>query len=327
MSINVLSLFDGISVGKVALEREGIKVGNYYASEIDENAMKISKKNHPDIIQLGDVTQLTEEELFKLPKIDLLIGGSPCQDISLAKRSKSAGLEGEKSKLFFEYLRILEWLKIHNNKDIKFLLENVKGKKDDIDAISEFMNVQPVLINSELVSAQVRKRNYWTNISHNIIQPVNRNIKLEDVLESGFTEKDKSFCLTATYGNACVQNYFLKSERQHIFTKEVERIKIVGGYKYIVNDEIVEIITGKDAKFNRANLDKLKEHTRKLTPIECERLQTLPDGYTEGISTYERYRCLGNGWTAEVISHIFSYLEVSEYIESENTIIKAVSNT
>jgi site-specific DNA-cytosine methylase len=310
--MNILSLFDGISVGRVALERAGIKVNKYYRSEIDKYAITVSNKNYLDNIHLGNVEDINEDLLRGLPKINLLIGGSPCQDISLAKRENRKGLDGDKSKLFFEYLRILEWLRENNNPNIKFLLENVKGGKKDIDAISEYLQVEPILINSDLVSAQTRKRNYWTNIE-GVNQPKDLGVQLTSILEHGYTEKEKAYCLTATYGNVCPQNYFIKSERQMIFTYPVEVKVIPKGRLYIVNGEEIPIYPSLGADANRENLNRLKKYTRKLTPIECERLQTLPDDYTDGIPTYERYKCLGNGWTVDVIAHIFSFLK-NKYI-------------
>ena len=153
--MNVLSLFDGISCGQIALERAGIKVDNYYASEIKDIAIKVTQLHYPNTIQLGDVRNIKAEDL---PKIDLLIGGSPCQDFSNANRNKD-GLEGEKSGLFYQYLRLL-----HELKPRYFLLENVAMKKEERKRISDMLGVEPILINSNLVSAQNRKRLYWTNI-------------------------------------------------------------------------------------------------------------------------------------------------------------------
>jgi site-specific DNA-cytosine methylase len=303
--MNVLSLFDGVSCGQVALERAGIKVDNYFASEIDKNAIKIALKNYPNTIQLGSVTDVKEEHLKQLPKIDILIGGSPCQDISVAKKEGRKGLDGEKSKLFFEYLRILEWLKEQNNPGLVFFLENVKGGKRDIEAISDYLDVEPILINSDVITAHTRKRYYWTNIE-GVKHPEKKVVFLKDILEHGYTEKEKAYCLTATYGNACVQNYFIKSERQLIFTEPVEVKKIPKGRAYIVGGEEIEIYPSLGPDANRENLNRLKKYVRKLSPIECERLQSLPDNYTDGIPTYERLKCLGNGWTVDVIAHIFS---------------------
>jgi len=318
LGLNVLSLFDGISCGRLALERAGIQVENYYASEIEQPVIFITQKHFPDTIQLGDVCKIDKSILSSLPKIDLLIGGSPCTDISVAKREKRTGLAGEKSKLFFEYYRILEWLKEFNNPDLKFLLENVKGSTQDIDAITECLGVDPILMDSKLVSAQIRKRYYWTNIE-NVKQPENKHIKLKDILESGYTEKEKAYCLTSSYGKCSVQNYFLKSERQHIFTSPVQIEKYPGMVRYIVNGANYDIYPTRGNIFNKPVLDKLKEHVRKLTPLECERLQTIPDNYTEGISNTDRYEALGNGWTVDVIAHILSGLKLN-YISESNTI-------
>jgi DNA-cytosine methyltransferase len=305
--MNVLSLFDGITTGKVALERAGIHIDNYFASEIDKSALYISKNNHSNIIHLGDVQNVVDTKLQSFPQIDLIIGGSPCQDISLVKRQERKGLKGDKSKLFFEYLRILKWLQKYNNPNIKFLLENVKGSKRDIDAITEYLDVEPMIINSSLVSAQIRKRHYWTNIKVED-QPKDKDIQLTDVLENGYTEKEKAYCLTASYPKLSVQNYFIKSERHLIFTQPIKVKRIKGGRIYHIDNQKIPIYPSLGVKENRKNLDILKQYTRKLTPVECERLQTLPDNYTEGLSNYERYKCLGNGWTTDVISHIFKYI-------------------
>lgn len=187
MGINVLSLFDGISCGQIALERAGIEVDNYYASEIDKYAIQVTQKNYPNTKQLGDVTKLMHINWLN-PKIDLLIGGSPCQDLSGLKNKD--GLSGEKSKLFFEYVRILNEIK-KVNPNVKFLLENVRMKPEYKDTISDLLGVEPVIINSSLVSAQDRKRLYWTNIEGFII-PTDRNILLQDVLTNGVAHRKKS---------------------------------------------------------------------------------------------------------------------------------------
>jgi hypothetical protein len=188
------------------------------------------------------------------------------------------------------------------------LLENVKMNKESENIISEMLGIQPIEINSNLVSAQTRKRLYWTNIP-NVDKPQDKNIMLKDIIESGFTDKDKAYCLTATYYNACVQNYFIKSERQLIFKEPILVEKIQGGKLYIVGNEKIDIYPSKGADFNRINLNKLKKYARKLTPIECERLQTLPDNYTEGLSIVDRCKSTGNGWTVDIISHIFSFIK------------------
>ena len=202
--INVLSLFDGMSCGQIALDRLGIKVNNYYASEIDKYAIQVTQANYPNTIQLGDVRNINSKDL---PKIDLLMGGSPCQDLSFAN-TKGKGLDGERSNLFFEYVRLLDEVKPKF-----FLLENVRMKKENLEKITEILCVPPILINSSLVSAQSRQRYYWTNIP-NIQQPQDRGIVLRDILETETDERpikdtkrnqrhykkedEKSLCMTAT---------------------------------------------------------------------------------------------------------------------------------
>ena len=181
--MKVLSLFDGISCGRIALERAGIKVDKYYASEIDKNAIKISNKNYPDIVQLGDITKITEEQLKEIMPIDLIIGGSPCQDLSIYKfdRGQVLGLEGTKSGLFYHYLRILKF---------------VKPKWEDI--ISDLLKVKPIMINSNLVCAADRKRLYWTNIP-NIEQPKDKNIVLKDIVLTAQDVPEKYWYNTTFY--------------------------------------------------------------------------------------------------------------------------------
>jgi len=273
--LNVLSLFDGMSCGQIALNRVGIEINNYFASEIDKNAIKITQKNYPETIQLGDVTKI---KVDKLPKIDLLIGGSPCQGFSFA--GKQLNFEDERSKLFFEYVRILKELQ-KINPEIKFLLENVKMKKLYQNIISEFLKVEPIEINSNLVSAQNRKRLYWTNIE-NVQQPEDKNIKLKDILWV-----DKIGDLT--------DEYIQKKQNQkrwgnHFGTIETEK-----------SNTLLAI-----GKFDTILLTDLKRY---LTPLECERLQTLPHFYTDCVSEGQRYRAIGNGWTVDVIAHIFKNLK------------------
>ena len=213
--INVLSLFDGMSCGRIALDRAGIAVNKYYASEIDKYAITVAQANYPDTIQLGDITKIN---LDNLPKIDLLIGGSPCQGFSFA--GKQLAFDDPRSKLFFEYTKILSTLE-DRNPYIKFLLENVRMKKEYLDVISGLLGVQPICINSALVSAQNRVRYYWTNIE-GIDQPADRSIYLCDIIENGVMDRDKSFCVDANYfkgGN--LKAYFEKHRRQLIFNKPI----------------------------------------------------------------------------------------------------------
>lgn len=282
--MNVLSLFDGISAGQVSLERSGIKVDNYYASEIDKYAIQVANKNYPNTIQLGSVTNWMNWDI-DFTTIDLVIGGSPCQGFSIA--GKQLNFDDERSKLFFEFSAILDTIKILNP-NVKFLLENVRMKKEYQDVISEYVGVEPIVINSSLVSAQNRVRFYWTNIE-GIEQPTDRKLVLSDILEDFVDIK-----------------YHLTSEAMEYMSR------LRNGkprWEYHTNP-----LNGKSACLT-ANMYKgvpygvIRELNRKLTPLECERLQTFPDHYTEGISNTQRYKSLGNSWTIDVIAHIFKNLQ------------------
>lgn len=298
MKINVLSLFDGLGCGRIALEREGIKVNNYFASEIDKYAVKVANNNYPDIEQLGDVTNAKGADL---PHIDLLIGGSPCQGFSFA--GKQLNFDDPRSILFFEFARILKELKPKY-----FLLENVKMKKEYQDIISAQLGVQPIEINSALVSAQNRKRLYWTNIP-GVKQPEDKGILLRDIIENGFVDRNKAYCVDANYykgGN--LKQYYEKARRQLVFGCAMRG-------RYDQNKKIYQNIefngTEKSNSITTVRKDSIlfnKQGFRKLTPVECERLQTIPDNYTEGVSNTQRYKMLGNSWTVDVIKHIFKGL-------------------
>ena len=435
VKINVLSLFDGMSCGQIALDRLGVKVNKYYASEIDKYAMTIAKKNYPNIEHIGDVTQV---DGTKLDKIDLMIGGSPCQGFSFA--GKQLNFSDPRSALYFEFVRLLK-----ETKPKYFLLENVRMKKEFQAVITKDLGVEPIMINSSLLSAQNRVRLYWTNIP-NVTQPNDLGIVLKDIIEDGVTDRTKSHCLDANYfkgGN--LKSYFEKHRRQLIFSKDglchvgdadlkgndsIKRVYhpdgksptlttmqgghrepkvlvksiqvgtvnkggqgdriyspegkgisltaqsggtagngnmlIVGGAfrgRYqedgstkqeleIRPDEKTNTVTtvqkdnvliiaeatkkgyteiedgncfdatfptsktrrGRNMKdksncLTAANYDYMRyEHPtyRKLTCLECERLMTVPDNYTEGVSNTQRYKMLGNGWSVDVIKHIFS---------------------
>lgn len=358
--MNILSLFDGVSCGRAALERAGINVVKYYASEIDKYAIQIAQKNYPDTIQLGDVNAF---DLSKLPKIDLLIGGSPCQGFSFA--GKQLAFNDPRSKLFFTYVHILQAVKPKY-----FLLENVRMKKEFQGIITEFLGVEPIEINSALVSAQSRKRLYWTNIP-NVTQPEDKGIMLKDIVHENcgavkdksqtilstlYKENEKSMLKRNKHGLFKLENlakYIVPFDKTlQILEKEVERGK-VGYFRkdsqanrvYYIHDKAVTLCGeagGGAAKMGaylfgcitpdrvnkRQNGQRFSEgkkfytltaqdqhgvlvegYIRKLTPVECERLQTLPDGWTEGISNSQRYRCLGNGFTVDVISHILKGIE------------------
>lgn len=322
--MNVLSLFDGISCGRIALDRAGISVDKYYASEIDKNAIKISKNNYPDIIQLGDVTYW---EAWDLPKIDLLIGGSPCTNLSFAGNGE--GLEGEESSLFYYFVDILKSVKPKY-----FLLENVKMKKEWSDIISKELGVEPILINSSLVSAQSRQRLYWTNIP-NVTQPIDKHIYLKDIvmddvepvvlhnLYGGFNERsvrvfeNKSPTLRTPKGGGHIPSFVKKDlihsekaiEYMNRKTKDGRNHWDFGHYSDISKEKSA-IVTANFFKGVPYNVFKDWDCIRKFHPVECERLQTLPDGYThtEGVSNTNRYKAIGNGWTVDVIVHIFKGL-------------------
>lgn len=333
--MNILSLFDGISAGQVALQRAGIAVENYYASEIDKYAVQITQKNHPNTIQLGDITKWREWDI-DWSSIDMVIGGSPCQGFSFA--GKQLNFEDPRSKLFFDYLDICNHVADHNPK-MKFLLENVRMKQEYQDVISEFLGVSPMFMNSSLISAQNRPRLYWTNIE-NVIQPEDKGILLRDIILKDVEYKyhltdqaidymnrlrngkprweyhknpidGKAACLTANMYKGVPYGVLRIPEA----TKQ--------GYVDINPNEGVDL-TFPNSKTRRGRRMEDKSNCltattydycwydgficRKLTPIECERLQTFPDNYTEGISNSQRYKSLGNGWTVDMIAHIFSHI-------------------
>ena len=444
--MNVLSLFDGMSCGQLALKRSGIKVDKYYASEIDKYAISIAKKNFPNTIHLGDVTKI---DISKLDRIDMIIGGSPCQSFSNASMTK-LNFEDPRGKLFFEFVKLVQELKPKY-----FLLENVKMKKEWQDIISYHLGVEPIEINSSLLSAQHRRRLYWTNIP-NVTVPSDKGIMLKDILEYGFVDRDKSYCIDANYSHGINPLQYVKKARRQIVTTEkgldfVKKVRAskngliqVGSemqlvrvrkheveiqklqktlrlhkdvtektLKQISNElnvaltkvehwfrtdnsfaipsediwldlkkclgiqtnyfdkQILEFetregvyesasrvydskgkhptlttsvngliqvgiakdINGHDClkrvyseegkaptlntmgggnrepkvatNFNPKEYGLERSDWRKLTPLECERLQTVDDNYTEGVSNSQRYKMIGNGWTVDVIKHIF----------------------
>jgi DNA-methyltransferase (dcm) len=307
--MNVLSVFDGMSCGRIALDRLGVPINNYYASEIDKYAMQIAKKNYPDTKHVGDITKVRSRDLGH---VDLLIGGSPCQGFSFA--GKRLNFDDPRSKLFFEYVRMLQEIKPRY-----FLLENVKMKKESEDVITEMLGVEPIEINSNLVSAQNRRRLYWTNIPQDGL-PEDRGIKLKDILEYGVVDRDKSHCLDANYfkgGN--LKSYFEKHRRQLVFSED--GLCQVGEADVNGHDILKRVYhpEGKAPTLNTMNGGNREPKVlvgdtkwRKLTPLECERLQTVPEGYTEGVSNTQRYKMLGNGWTVDVICHLLNGLSTTE---------------
>jgi DNA-cytosine methyltransferase len=372
--MNVLSLFDGISCARVALDRAGIEVNAYMASEIEKNAIKVSEKNYPDIIRVGDVVRLEVEG-----QVDLLIGGSPCTDLSIAKKDRK-GLEGDKSCLFWEFVRIKkecnpQW----------FILENVASMpKADRDIITREMGVEPVMFNASLVSAQCRKRLFWTNIPFDL--PADRGILIKDILEADVDEKfyvkktmtptpnkkPGAFVQVGYFGaeNECkvggaalrvydteakaptlasvghlikvghvggdMQGNRVYSTEGKATTLSAEGGGLAGGTTLIKIGRDMGRRLDEDGRRQEGNVDVpitrsldlrtddksntltsvakdnlvVGERIRKLTPIECERLQGLPDNYTEGVATTNRYRCLGNAFNVDVVAHILGRVKL-----------------
>lgn len=286
--LKVVSLFDGISCGRIALERANIPVRQYFASEIKPDALKVTMSNYPDTIQLGDVRNINFAE--SVGECDLLIGGSPCQDLSHA-HSERLGLKGEKSSLFWEFVRAKKEL---NPK--YFLLENVEMLPNDFETISQALGVYPVNINSELVSAQLRNRFYWTNIgdkNYNLFgfptcaipQPKNKKIYLQDILTSGFADRLKAYCIKESESRPC-------SNKE----KMLRRYKTTGMFTLVFEDLKNEL------------------SCRHLNQTELERLQTLPEGYTKILNRNHAAGVIGDGWTVDVIAHIFSFIKESEVV-------------
>ena len=365
--MNVLSLFDGMSCGQIALDQLGVPVKNYFAAEIDKYAIKVAQANYPDMIHLGDVRDVQTyrdhlmDDFDRGHKIDLLIGGSPCQGFSFA--GKQLNFDDPRSKLFFEYVRLLKALKPKY-----FLLENVRMKKESMDVITEMLGVEPVAINSNLVSAQNRHRLYWTNIPMDGI-PEDRGIVLSDILEDrpvdAHYEAGKKLVKNYKGGNQLNPSYKSQANTIHPLQGKVGALcagthgygngyvptksgLILAGYADLKGHGYNKRVYHPDGKgpnlcassggnlepkilqkgrgWNKGGLKALDgktptistsawEHNnhltydegltwRKLTPLECERLQTVPEGYTAHVSNTQRYRMLGNGWTVEVIKHI-----------------------
>lgn len=294
--MNVLSLFGGIECGRVAFDKAKIKIGKYYSSEVDENAMKIANSNYPDIIQLGDILNWRSWNV-DWSEIDILIGGSPCQGFSIA--GKKLNFNDQRSALFFVYRDILNHLK-GINPNVLFLLENVRMTDDIADAINEELGVKRVFIDSRDFTGLIRKRYYWTNI--NIKTWEKKSLKLKDIIDGSILyDKNMDFFLDRTDYNPSMSfdgiitiNPRDKNGKQ---TWQRGRVYDIEGNCPTICATLFDLNITKDHKMYR-----------KLTINECERLQGLPKDYTKGISRNERGKCLGNGWTVDVIAHILKSL-------------------
>lgn len=292
--MDVLSLFDGMSCGQIALNKLGIKYGTYFASEIDTHAISVTKDNYPATEHVGDVTKLKGSDF---PNVNLLIGGSPCQGFSFA--GKQLNFDDDRSKLFFEYVRLLNEIKPKY-----FLLENVKMKKEFQEVITQYLGVEPIELNSSYFSAHDRKRLYWTNIPFDPSTIVNKEIHLEDILDEIVDE--------SLYLNDEISSRFVENENRKVVPS---KSCVIGKLSPYQGDRVFSTkAKGSSLSASGGNnggggcniiIDPQTSKLRKLSINECERLQTAPDNYTKAATKTQRYKMLGNGWTVDVIAEIF----------------------
>ena len=298
--MNVLSLCDGMSCGQIVLKELNIPIDSYYASEIDKNAIKVTQDNFPNTIQIGDVTKITEDFLRTLPKIDLVLFGSPCRSLSKATAGREKynnGLQGV-SWLFYPCNDILQWIKKNNNQNVKFLVENVDSdKKDDIEEMSNLLGVQPIMIDSNLFSAQDRKRNYWTNIPIAPL-PTSCDTVLKDILDDNVDEK-------YFYNKPFTYNGDDKKVQATLEMKGHDIIKRVNNKNY----KSPTLTSCRGGNLQKKVYD--NGRCRKLTPNEYRKLQTIPNWYKMNVANSHIYNMCGDGWTIEVIKHIFKGLLVT----------------
>ena len=315
--MNVLSLFDGMSCGRIALDKLNVKVDRYFRSEIDLYATKVAESRWDDVISLGDVRKVNAEMLGH--DIDLLIGGSPCQGFSFAQGSNRPDFNDPRSALLWEYKRLLDELKPKY-----FLLENVRMSQKCQDVISEALGVQPVEINSSLVSAQNRRRLYWTNIPFTM--PEDKGLVIKDILDDysapladykpvPINERNARHYREVTQKALCCTASMYKGAGNNGCT-------LIGMADDINGHDILKRVYAQEGKAPTLNtmqggnrqpktaIDTDKKVWRKLSVTECERLQTVPVGYTEGVSNTQRYKMLGNGWTVDVVAEIFKGIEI-----------------
>ena len=315
--MNVLSLFDGMSCGQIALNRAGIEYNNYYAAEIDKYAIKVTQANYPNTIQMGSVTEWRTWDI-DWGSVGLFFGGSPCQGFSFA--GKQLAFDDPRSKLFFVYVDILEHIKKHNPK-VKFMLENVRMKKEHLEVINNYLGVEPIFINSSLVSAQNRQRFYWCNWER--LNPVDKGILLKDVLEDlpscpiGIKVRDKSNCLrvggrSSPFGS------------KQIWDSPFQRINKKGKIKPSI-DKAGCLTGGGNSVGNHSDMDIVHSEyvTRRYSVRECGRLQTIPEYIINimiscGVSNSQLYKMLGNGWTVDVIAHIFKGMDSEPVCTEKN---------
>ena len=326
MKVNVISCFDGMACGMQALKEAGIKVDKYYAFEIDKYAIQIAQKNHPEIVELGDINNWGFFDLIEVP--DIIIAGSPCQGFSIA--GQRLNFDDPRSKLFFVFVELVNYWK-KRNPNVKILLENVKMKKEWRDIITEHMEIEPVLMNSALVSAQNRERYYWANWT--FPQPEDKGILLKDIvlddvipvalhnLYGGFKEKtprvflDKSPTIRTSAGGGHIPSFvkanLIHSEKAIAYMNR----QVADGRNHwdfmhhsdIRNSKSSTVV----ANFFKGvpyNVFKDWDCIRKFHPIECELLQTMPINYSEGVSNTQRYKMIGNGWTKDMIKHMLLYM-------------------
>lgn len=303
--ITVLSLFDGISCGQIALERSGIQVKSYYASEIKKIAIETTMFHYPDTVQIGDATKVryengvlyTEKGDFNVGKIDLLIGGSPCQDFSILRALSGlaiTGLGGMKSRLFYEYLRLLREVNPRF-----FLMENVKMKKESEKQLNEYLGVEGIFINSILVSYQNRPRIYWTNIP-NVTPPEDRKVNFQDFREREY-EKELPYKVNRTPSRKKMWNNGLGKNQD-------------GACSNVTHSDHINCITRKQDRSPNSGLIEFEDFCRYLTRSELELGQTLPLGYTDNLTYNQMQDVCGDCWTVDVIAHIFSYLKQKRLI-------------
>ena len=337
--MNVLSLFNGMNTGRKALENVGIKVNNYYSSEIKPYAIELTQHHFPDTIQVGDVTKWREWDI-DWQTIDLVLSGSPCQDLSAA--GKRAGINGKKSSLFFTFVEILEHIKSLNPK-ILFLQENVgSASKLDVGIMSRALGVYPVRINSSLVTAQLRDRYYWSNIRiketmfdvvTDIPQPKDKGIMFKDIITSGEVEINKHTCLKESDSRPPTSQTALKHRNDttgmitliYEYNNELRvKTNTLKGFDVVTENDCIDLSfptsTTRRGRVTKGKSPCLMESSnnlysykdgivRTVNKVEMCRLQGFPDDYCDILTTAKAGSLLGDGWTLPIIEHIFKFIE------------------